>query len=107
MLACDACHLWPRSGRRFLRMDQSNWRVSALSMRKSLLGPIDGAVTVSISSIHSYLVHPGKLNKQAPKVSGVKVAHVGKLFGMVEKLDHDAEGECDIDIVFKPGSNGA
>jgi len=61
---------------------------------------------MSVTSIHSYLVHPGRLDKKAPKATGVKVAHTGKLFQMIEKLDHDALAECDIDIVFKPTSKG-
>jgi len=61
---------------------------------------------MSVTSIHSYLVHPGKVDKSAPRVSGVKVPHTGKLFQMVERLDRDALGECDIDIVFKPAADG-
>src|SRR5580658_6594945 len=56
---------------------------------------------MSITRIHSYLVHPSRGEKSAPVISGVVVPHTGKLFEMLERLDKDAERECDIDIVFR------
>jgi hypothetical protein len=59
-----------------------------------------------IDQVHSFLVHPGKSEEEQPYVLGTRVPARGKLFDMVSDLFEDAEHECDIEIVFRPSSDG-
>jgi hypothetical protein len=61
---------------------------------------------VTISRIHSYLVHPSKSEQNAPAIGGLEVPHSGKLFQMLSGLEQSTLAECDIDIMFKPSGNG-
>jgi hypothetical protein len=65
-----------------------------------------GAVSVPISRIHSYLVHASKHEKTPPVIGGVELPHSGKLFDMLTKIDTGALAECDIDIIFRPQDDG-
>jgi hypothetical protein len=61
---------------------------------------------MSITRIHSFLVHPSKNEETQPPISGVEVPHTGRLFEMLSSLDSGAESECDIDITFRPQEEG-
>lgn len=61
---------------------------------------------MSITRIHSFLVHPSKHEERQPSISGVEVPHAGRLFEMLSRLDTGAESECDIDIMFRPQDDG-
>lgn len=61
---------------------------------------------MSITRIHSFLVHPSKHEERQPPIGGVEVPHTGRLFEMLARLDAGAESECDIDITFRPEDDG-
>jgi len=61
---------------------------------------------MSISRIHSFLVHPRNDENKPADIGGVEVPHIGRLFEMLSRLDTGAESECDIDIMFSPQEDG-
>jgi hypothetical protein len=61
---------------------------------------------MSISRIHSFLVHPRNDENKPADIGGVEVPHTGRLFEMLSRLDTGAESECDIDIMFRPQEDG-
>jgi hypothetical protein len=61
---------------------------------------------VSITQIHSFLVHPAKNEAERPEIRGTRLPRSGKLFQMLMDLYATAEAECDIDIVFRPEPDG-
>jgi hypothetical protein len=61
---------------------------------------------VSITRIHSYLVHPSKHDEEPPVVGGVELPQTGKMFAMLKRLMEGSRKECDIAIVFRPSADG-
>ncbi len=61
---------------------------------------------MSISQIHSFLVHPSKSAEQQPAIHGARVPLKGKLFSMLDGLYERADTDCNIDIVFRPRADG-
>lgn len=62
---------------------------------------------MSISRIHSFLVHPHNDEAKPDHIGGVEVPLSGRLFDMLSQLNVRAEKECDIDITFGPQDDGA
>lgn len=60
-----------------------------------------------ITSIFSYLIFPRKGKALTKKVTGVTVELVGKLFDKLKKIYDKSEFDCDLDIVFRAGSDGS
>jgi hypothetical protein len=61
-----------------------------------------------IEHAHSYLLHAGKNPETAAsEIGGVKVPATGKLAEMLQGLFASGDTECDIDVIFRPDSNGA
>lgn len=59
-----------------------------------------------LSQIHSFLVHPAKRAAAQPEIGGTAVPSAGKLGAMLGQVFDRAEQECDIEIVFRPDSEG-
>lgn len=57
--------------------------------------------------IHSFLVHPGRGSGISPQIKGANVPLQGKLFELLDGIYDASEQECDIDIVFRPASDGS
>lgn len=53
-----------------------------------------------ITTIHSFLVHPGKNRDDAPAIAGTRVTKKSKLLDMLEGLYAKSDSECEIDIAF-------
>ncbi|HVX56094.1 MAG TPA: hypothetical protein VHA37_00015, partial [Candidatus Saccharimonadales bacterium] len=63
-------------------------------------------MAVSIETIHSYLVHPGKHEKNQPAIKGTNVPLAGKLFDMLNRVFDAADRECTHDITFDADDDG-
>ena len=61
---------------------------------------------MTLEHIHSFLVHPGKYEKNQPAIRGTSVPRNGKLFDMLSDLYQRASYECNIEIVFSPDEHG-
>jgi hypothetical protein len=61
---------------------------------------------MTITSITSYLVSPGKNLTITPPVQGTTVPLTGKLFGMLSDLYNKSDTECDIPIRFVMDQDG-
>lgn len=61
---------------------------------------------MNLTSIHSFLVPPGKHLDPQPVVSGTAVPGSGALHNMLAELFARAPRECDIQVVFRPDSEG-
>ena len=61
---------------------------------------------MAISHIHTYLVHPGKGQANAPQVGGTTVPLDGKLFRLLENIYARSDEECDIEISFNADAEG-
>lgn len=61
---------------------------------------------MSISQIHSFLVHPSKSAEQQPEIHGTRVPLKGQLFTMLDSLYRRADTDCNIDIVFRAAADG-
>jgi len=61
---------------------------------------------MTVTSIHSFLVQPGKHLDPQPTVSGTAVAARGGLHSMLSELFTRTPSECDIEIVFRPNDAG-
>lgn len=61
---------------------------------------------MTISRVHSYLVHPHNDETKPSEIGGLEVPLTGRLFDMLSHLDYGAEKECDIDITFRPKDDG-
>jgi hypothetical protein len=57
---------------------------------------------MEISSIHSFLIHPGKNLEEPHEINGTAVTKTGRLFDMLKKVFDTAEEECQHDIAFVP-----
>jgi len=57
---------------------------------------------MEISSIHSFLIHPGKNLQKPHEINGTAVAKAGRLFDMLKRVFDTAEEECQHDIAFVP-----
>jgi hypothetical protein len=57
---------------------------------------------MKISSIHSFMIHPGKHLETPREISATAVGHGGRLFGMLKRIFDGAEAECQHDIAFIP-----
>ena len=57
---------------------------------------------MEISSIHSFLIHPGKNLEERHEINGTAVTKTGRLFDMLKKVFDTAEEECQHDIAFVP-----
>lgn len=62
---------------------------------------------MTISSIFSFLVHPGKSLDPQPEIGGTPVPLQGNLFQMLSNLLETADSECRIEIAFSPSSDGS
>jgi len=49
---------------------------------------------MEISSIHSFLIHPGKNLQKPHEINGTAVAKAGRLFDMLKRVFDTAEEEC-------------
>jgi hypothetical protein len=56
-----------------------------------------------IEHAFTYMVHPGRSDPDATKITGASVPLSGKLFGLLSDVYEKADRECDIDIEFKSG----
>src|SRR5215468_4105862 len=54
--------------------------------------------------VHSFLVHPAKHEEKQPEISGTQIPRRGSLNAMLERIFDRAHAECNIEIVFRPGS---
>lgn len=61
---------------------------------------------MSITQLHTYLVHPNKLSKEAGEASGTTVPLKGPLFDLLNDIYDRSDKECDIDITFSPSETG-
>lgn len=61
---------------------------------------------MSLELIHTYLIHPSK-GSAAVAAGGTEVPLTGKLHRMLNDVYEAAPHECNIDIAFNPGPNGA
>ena len=61
---------------------------------------------MAIERVHSFLVHPAKHANEQPNISGAQIPRRGPLYGMLTGVFNRAQAECDIEIVFRPDSNG-
>ena len=61
---------------------------------------------MEITSIHSFLVHPGKVAEAEREINGSAVAQSGPLFGMLRPVFDNAEFECQHSIAFVPKDDG-
>lgn len=59
-----------------------------------------------VSTIHAYLVHPGRNVEQLVPVGGSLVTHEGDLFRMLSDIFHAADDQRDVDVLFNPQDNG-
>jgi hypothetical protein len=59
-----------------------------------------------VTTIHAYLVHPGRNVDQLQPVGGSLVPHEGDLFRMLSDIFHATDDQRDVDIVFSPQDNG-
>ena len=59
-----------------------------------------------ITHLYSYLVHPGKNEKEQPPIAGTRIQGRSRLVEMVSDLFDQAAVECDIEIVFRPRQDG-
>lgn len=55
---------------------------------------------------HSFLVHPGKKDKDQLAISGVAVPRRDMVFNMLSRLYDDADRECNIEIMFRHSADG-
>jgi hypothetical protein len=56
---------------------------------------------MQITSIFSFLVHPGKNVEEQPDIGGAKIPLQGKLFSMLSDVFVEALLDCKLDIMFK------
>jgi hypothetical protein len=61
---------------------------------------------MTLTDIHSFLVHPAKNVQIQPTISGTAVPRSGSLFRMLTDLFQRAPRECDVQIVFSPDADG-
>lgn len=61
---------------------------------------------MSISHIHSFLVHPSKNSEEQPAISGTRLRLEGKLFSMLSAIYDGAMQECKIEVVFRKAADG-
>lgn len=61
---------------------------------------------MTISAIHSYLVHPAKNVDDRPEIGGTKINRSGKLFEMLREIYDRAERECHFEICFAHKEDG-
>lgn len=59
---------------------------------------------MAIEFAFTYMVHPGRSDPDATKITGAAVPLEGKLFGLLSEVYEKADRECDIDIGFKATS---
>ena len=57
---------------------------------------------MKISSIHSFLIHPGKNLEEPREINGTTVGGTSLLFEMLKRVFDTAEEECQHDIAFVP-----
>jgi len=62
---------------------------------------------MELSTIHSFLVRPGKSDETQQDISGAAVPLTGKLFEMLKPVFVHAETECQHNIAFLPAEDGA
>jgi hypothetical protein len=62
---------------------------------------------LTVSTIHAYLVHPGKNVEQLHPVGGSCLPHEGKLFALLDGVYHASDDERDIDVSFRPLDDGS
>lgn len=63
-------------------------------------------MAITLQTIHSYLVHPGKKEETQPAIKGTNVRLAGKLFDMLNGIFDGADQECTHDITFDPSDDG-
>jgi hypothetical protein len=61
---------------------------------------------MSIVALHSYLVYPGKGDKDKPKIGGTAISQSGGLFDMLKGVYEKSDSECNIDISFNHDGDG-
>jgi hypothetical protein len=61
---------------------------------------------MTINSINTYLVHPGKNSISSPKIGGTNVPLNGKLFDLLKKIYEKSNNECNIEISFNKNDDG-
>ncbi len=64
--------------------------------------PPVAATQIEISSIHSFLIHPGKGAESPHVINGAAVPKSGKLFGMLKPIFDGATEDCKHKIAFDP-----
>ncbi len=64
--------------------------------------PAAPAAKIEISSIHSFLIHPGKGAESPHEINGAAVPKSGKLFGMLKPIFDEAAEDCKHKIAFNP-----
>lgn len=61
---------------------------------------------MEISSIFTFLVHPGKKEDTQPEIGGASLPLEGKLFHLLSNVFNRATEDCNIDIAFTAPSDG-
>ena len=59
-----------------------------------------------VSTIHAYLVHPGRNVEELQPVGGSRVPHEGDLFRMLSDIFHAVNDERDADVLFNHQEDG-
>jgi len=57
---------------------------------------------MNITTILSYLVHPGKNEENQPEICGASLPLQGELFDLIKASFNKSVVECDLDIAFNP-----
>lgn len=61
---------------------------------------------MAITSLHAFLIHPGKHSADAPLPSGKELAQAGELYDLLESIFSAAPDKRDFDITFTPAAGG-
>ena len=59
-----------------------------------------------ITSLHAFLIHPGKNDPGAPRVSGDELDRDGKLFQLLEGIFSAEPDARDFEVTFNPAPDG-
>lgn len=61
---------------------------------------------MAVQHIHTFLVHPGKGRPDKVDINGTVVPLAGSMFNLLDNIYSRSDSECDIDISFRPTSDG-
>ncbi|MFA6267044.1 MAG: hypothetical protein WC670_15175 [Pseudolabrys sp.] len=61
---------------------------------------------MTVTHIHTFLVHPKKATPEEPEVIGTTVPLTGGLYKLLNGVYEKADHECDVDITFRPTLEG-